>query len=571
MASILGNTRINGFDAFLVDADPSAGGGTVAALGSLAQVSSDGALWQKTSAPATGWAQFSFGSGSSVVAGMAGNIYENLVFYIDPLDRNSYPGSGTTVTDMMGNGTSGTLSNADVSDGGFSFDGSSNGLLSFTKDSTLDNIFSGGGTICWLMAPESEGQTAGRVIDTTQSTTTGGYVIFLNNDASGRTFVEFLRYFSGTDGEWELDTVVSKLDPTPDGSGVPPVSLGAWTFCALTYDDSLTTNAPTIYVNDFAMTSANSGIVTVTAPTGTADSDASNDIDIGNRSNLGRDFNGLIGPFLMFDRELDESEIHILYNSFIGRYGELSKGQNSSTGNGQQVIIKAGVTSGTAAADNGGDVIIEAGDNTASSAGPAGDLLLTAGNKTGGSTGDGGFASMLAGSATSGTGDGGTASVIAGTSSGAAGGDAIIKAGSGVDADSDGEIQLSSHDGFDQGIIRVKTEGLQTVGTGSNTIATAYTLPSNGENVKIDVYVVGQGDTLNSNIISTKIIQTFYRSGGSVSSLNAHINDTQATGGASGWSVSLAISTNDININVVGSGTVNWMASWSVQEGGQSS
>lgn len=573
MAAILGNTRINGFDAFLVDGDPSAGGGTSAALGSLAQVSSDGALWQKTSAPDTGWEQFSFGSGSSVLAGMPGNIYENLVFYVDPLDRNSYSGSGTTVTDIMGNGTSGSLSNADVSDGGFSFDGTSNGLLSFTKDTTLDNIFSGGGTICWLMAPESEGQTAGRVVDTTQSTTTAGYVIFLNNDSNGRTFVEFLRYFSGTNGEWELETVTSKLDPTPDGTGIPPIPLGAWTFCALTYDDSATTNVPTIYVQDFAMTSANSGIVTVATPTGTADSDAGNDLDIGNRSNLGRDFDGLIGPFLMFDRELDESEIHIIYNTFASRYGTLSKGQNSSTANGQQVIVKAGDATGTGADDNAGDVIIEAGQNTATSAGPGGDLVVAAGDKTGGSSGPGGEATLRAGSATTGTGLGGDLNLLAGTSSGAGGGDVVIRSGTGTDIDSDGEVQISSHSGFDQGQIRIKTGGIQTTNATPTTLATAYTLSSNGENVKVELYVVGQDNSVHSNIISAKIIQTFYRSGGTVTALSSHMNNSQANGSGALWGVALVISSNDIQIEVTGAfgNTVNWMAEWTVQEGGQAS
>jgi len=77
------------------------------------------------------------------------DIIENgLVLALDAADRNSYPGSGTTWTDLSGNGNNGTLVN------GVGFDGGNGGSLSFdgTDDHILGTIpsstFTGPHSIC---------------------------------------------------------------------------------------------------------------------------------------------------------------------------------------------------------------------------------------------------------------------------------------------------------------------------------------------------------------------------------------------------------------------------------------
>jgi len=64
-----------------------------------------------------GFGALSWASSSAAVAGIEGNIYDSLVFYMDAADRNSYPGSGATVTDIEGNGTAGTLTGSAYSEG----------------------------------------------------------------------------------------------------------------------------------------------------------------------------------------------------------------------------------------------------------------------------------------------------------------------------------------------------------------------------------------------------------------------------------------------------------------------
>ena len=91
-------------------------------------------------------------------------IDTGLVLALDAADRNSYPGSGTTWTDLSGNGNNGTLTNMDgsnYSDGALSFDGSneyvnltesligSNQIQTVTSSYTLEawiNVRSSSGT-----------------------------------------------------------------------------------------------------------------------------------------------------------------------------------------------------------------------------------------------------------------------------------------------------------------------------------------------------------------------------------------------------------------------------------------
>jgi len=68
-------------------------------------------------------------------------VTDGLVLALDAADTNSYPGSGTTWTDLSGNGNNGTLTNGPTyssDDGGyFSFDGS-NDYVNCGNSTTLD-------------------------------------------------------------------------------------------------------------------------------------------------------------------------------------------------------------------------------------------------------------------------------------------------------------------------------------------------------------------------------------------------------------------------------------------------
>ena len=64
-------------------------------------------------------------------------VHKNLIFCFDALDKNSYPGTGTTWTDMISDATT-TLTNSPTfnSAGYFDFDGS-NDYMSMTSDHNI--------------------------------------------------------------------------------------------------------------------------------------------------------------------------------------------------------------------------------------------------------------------------------------------------------------------------------------------------------------------------------------------------------------------------------------------------
>ena len=64
-------------------------------------------------------------------------VTDGLVFYIDAANKVSYPGSGTTVTDIAGN-TTGTLSGTSGDNNSPQFQNTNNGIFNF--DGTDDNI-----------------------------------------------------------------------------------------------------------------------------------------------------------------------------------------------------------------------------------------------------------------------------------------------------------------------------------------------------------------------------------------------------------------------------------------------
>jgi hypothetical protein len=308
------------------------------------------------------------------LTGIPGNIYENLVFYVDPSDRHTYPSTGTTVTDIMGNGTSGTLAGSTFDNGNFQFNGTS-GSLTFTKGSTLDNIFSGGGTVLVFYRPNSDGEGSdSRIADTTDGLDEGWFFSTVG-DVAGRQSFRFQRNFStSAGGTWTTSAVTDPIS----GSSAIPIILGPWQCMAVVYDDGATTNDPVFYLNG-----RSTAITENTAPTGAAVSDAGNSLVFANRTADDRTFDGDLGPILMFDRSLTANEVRAVFNIFGRRFGLGLTGIGSTTLSAQSAYIVGGESTGTADA-NGGDILIQGGSQDASSGSArAGDVVIRGGAFTG--------------------------------------------------------------------------------------------------------------------------------------------------------------------------------------------
>jgi hypothetical protein len=374
--------------------------------------------------------------GTGSLPGIEGNIYANLVFYTDPSDRNSYPSSGTTVIDLMGNGSSGTLTTATLVNGNFQFDGAS-GSLSFAKNSTLDNVFAGGGTVISFVRPNTSGEGGeARVLDTTQSGDAGWYLA-VTATVLGKCSFRFQRNFDvGAGGRW---TSTQVADPIT-GVTAPVLNLGPWNCIAVTYDDSSTANDPVMYFNG-----ASTAVTENDAPLGNAITDAGNALFLGNRSDDTFTFDGDLGPVLLFDRILSATEVRTVYNLFALRFALGASGIDSSELSGQSIYFVAGSLSATVGATGaGGDLLFVAGSHTGSSASRAGDVVIRAGNLTGSSSGRAGNLTVLSGAVTNAASgaNASTAEFGAGAhGNGNQGGTCTIHAGDNTD-DGDGGVMI---------------------------------------------------------------------------------------------------------------------------------
>lgn len=86
-----------------------------------------------------------FDRGWSIAPNVRIPITSGLVLYYDPSNPSSYPGSGTTITDLSGNGLNGTMSNITFTSPYFTYNGSSSQIA------IADNTLLEPGTGDWTM------------------------------------------------------------------------------------------------------------------------------------------------------------------------------------------------------------------------------------------------------------------------------------------------------------------------------------------------------------------------------------------------------------------------------------
>jgi len=171
--------------------------------------------------------------------------------------------------------------------------------------SKLDNIFDGGGTfMCWDF-PFTDGEA-----DTSRYCQKFPGYFILHNQTSTNTRPRLFKSHSTTGGDWTTTT--------------HDIVLNAWNHMLVTYDDDATTNDPVFFVNGTIRT-----LSEITAPVGTATSDAGNDlILLNNSATPARDLDGIYFFYCFWTVILSDNEI-----------GALSRGVNPfAVRNDSQVI-----------------------------------------------------------------------------------------------------------------------------------------------------------------------------------------------------------------------------------------
>lgn len=174
------------------------------------------------------------------------------------------------------------------------FDGV-NDAIEVPDDSSIADIFDGGGTIFAVASPVTDGENSfGRIVRK-------GWAALLLDDNGTASNNALSVPFSGDDGFWILN---GKFTP-----------LNEATIVQVEYDDSSTANNPVISINGESKT-----IIESTAPTGTADSNVGTSLYIGNRAAGDRTFDGGIAELIIFDRVLTTKEQDAMNNYLSNKY-----------------------------------------------------------------------------------------------------------------------------------------------------------------------------------------------------------------------------------------------------------
>jgi len=212
---------------------------------------------------------------------------DGLVLCLDAGNTKSYPGSGTTWTDLIGNGNNGTLVN------GVGYSGSNGGSLSFdgvddyvsvSNSSSLNSSTST--LICWAKSNTATWNESGFLMSKRD-------VFVMHPQINTKT----VRFFYRLNNAWQFEQVT-------------PENITIWNMYAYSWDGT-TLSA---YLNGNLI---RSGVKT--GPLNTADTGV---LEIGRDDGIGsKVFNGNIAQASIYNRALTASEVQQNFNALRGRFG----------------------------------------------------------------------------------------------------------------------------------------------------------------------------------------------------------------------------------------------------------
>lgn len=223
-------------------------------------------------------------------------VTNGLVLAVDAGNTKSYPGSGTSWSDLSLSKITGTLTNSPTYSSGYlSFNGT-NQYISFGAQ-TL-GVSAASKTMCAWIFPTSIPNNPTGILDMDGNGSLGG----LTNYGWG-----FWMSNTGKLWYWPLDNV-DIID-----SSSYSVSTNVWNFVSIAYDFSAKT-AYFYYNGIFAGSGTTTGVETAPA--------TGQNLIIGSiRNNVGGNFAGRISNVSLYNRVLTASEIKQNFNSLRGRFG----------------------------------------------------------------------------------------------------------------------------------------------------------------------------------------------------------------------------------------------------------
>ncbi len=252
-------------------------------------------------------------------------VTDGLVLNLDAADPRSYPGSGTTWTDLTGNGNTGTLTNGptynNANGGSIVFDGTNDYVaLPSTNLAFGSNQFS---IEAWVYATATVPST-NNIIYCSQSSNSAGFIGLVYNNTNGFLISDF-------NGSTRITA-----------SNSTPVSLNTWYHVVALRNSS---NQYVVYVNGVASAPSSVSTLSLTAATPTIGYNPATATEI---------WTGRISNFRVYNRALSAAEVAQNYDALKVRYTSYTNTFTPLCGGGSgkvEVLCVAGGGGGS-----GGDV-----------------------------------------------------------------------------------------------------------------------------------------------------------------------------------------------------------------------
>ena len=223
-------------------------------------------------------------------------VTDGLVFYVDAANGSSYPGSGTTWTDLVGSNDA-TLNNGPTYDsangGSIVFDGTNDKV---TSSLTSNTVFNSTFTVSiWFKQTDTDNTTFPRLFDKAD-----------NGTSTNNGFSVFLYDLDGNDTDVAL---YNKITNQPKRAGSLLFNVNTWH------------NVTIVFTNTQYKTYVNGGSATTTNHSRSLSSiTTSNGFVMGNISDSNRPFEGGIALTSIYNRELSQAENQQNYNALKNRF-----------------------------------------------------------------------------------------------------------------------------------------------------------------------------------------------------------------------------------------------------------
>ena len=242
-------------------------------------------------------------------------VRDNLILYVDAGNSKSYPGSGTTWTDISVRGINATIDGSSYNSGNggyFDFDGTNDNVKVPLTGEVNDALFSGSNNFTIDFWFKADNLPAGGASDfkLSQALLGGG---------NRRILLVFGNFYD--DKEVGIRVNMGSGWTGPVGSGADSIDNNIWYNLIVTYDSS---SGFVLYLNgDQKSTSSLTG--TIGTPSSPFDSDnlliGCVKDDTNNVNFKDRFFNGKIAICRIYNKVLTGTEVKQNYNALKGRFG----------------------------------------------------------------------------------------------------------------------------------------------------------------------------------------------------------------------------------------------------------